>query len=122
MPRPAGRGGKGHQVKMAPSSMRSLIPTVPPPPGRRPAASPHQTGFTLVEMMIAVTIFSVVAIALLQHLTISYSSSRMHRERVYAYTKAQAILAEMHALVDSGATTAAIDSWRILKADLGSTK
>lgn len=59
--------------------------------------------------MIAVTIFSVVAIALLQHLTISYSSSRMHRERVFAYTKAQAILAEMHALVDSGATTAAID-------------
>ena len=62
-----------------------------------------------MEMMIAVTIFSVVAISLLQHLTISYSSSRNHRERVFAYTKAQAILAEMHALVDSGATAAAID-------------
>ncbi|MCA8956625.1 MAG: prepilin-type N-terminal cleavage/methylation domain-containing protein, partial [Planctomycetes bacterium] len=73
------------------------------------ARTHRQGGFTIVEMMIAVTIFTTVAVALLQHLTISYSSTRQQRHRVFAYMKAQAILSEMHAVVDSSETTAAID-------------
>jgi prepilin-type N-terminal cleavage/methylation domain-containing protein len=91
------------------SLTQSSVPSLSSPALKRSAADRRQAGFTLVEMMIAIMAFTTVALTLLQHLTISYSSSRTHRERVFAYSKAQAILAEMHAMVDSGATSAAID-------------
>ncbi len=72
-------------------------------------ANNKQAGFTMVEMMISIMVFLVVAMALLQHMTQRYSSTMNHRQRVFAYAKAQAILAEMHALVGGSDDTAAID-------------
>ena len=71
--------------------------------------SHRSSGFSLVELMVALVIFTVISITLLHHLTISYSSTRDQRHRVFAYTKAQAILAELHALIDSSNSTATID-------------
>lgn len=60
-----------------------------------------RAGFTLVELMVALSIFTVISITLLHHLTLSYSNTASQRDRVFAYSKAQGILAEMHALVDT---------------------
>ncbi len=67
------------------------------------------SGFTLLEMMIGVIMFLVLAVALLQHLSISYSNTRQHRQKVFAFSKAQAILSELHSLVDSGQASQAVD-------------
>ena len=71
--------------------------------------STRQAGMTLVEVVFAILIFIAVVIVLLQHVSISYVSTTSNRNRVFAYAKAQAILAEMHAMVESTEETVAKD-------------
>lgn len=73
------------------------------------AARPRtQSGFTLLELMLAVVMFATMAVVLLQQINIGYTASNNQRNRTWAYLKAQSILAEMHALVNSD-EAAAID-------------
>ncbi|MEO0478249.1 MAG: prepilin-type N-terminal cleavage/methylation domain-containing protein [Planctomycetota bacterium] len=66
-------------------------------------------GFTLVEMMMGTVVFVIAAVVMGNHLTSSYRETNEQRDRVFAYTKAQAILSEIHSLVDRGDVEAAVD-------------
>lgn len=69
----------------------------------------QQEGFSLAELLMGVLIFVTAALVLGNHVTVNYSSTKMQRDKVFAYTKAQAILSEIHSFVDSGNVSAAID-------------
>ncbi len=66
-------------------------------------------GFTLVEVTFAFLILVVCAVLLVNHLTVNYKTTATERDRVFAYTKAQAILSEIQGYVDRGQVDAAVD-------------
>lgn len=66
-------------------------------------------GFTLVELLMGVVIFLVAAVVLGNHISSNYRSTQAQKDKVFAYTKAQAILAEIHSSLDRGEFAAAID-------------
>src|SRR5690606_23390376 len=85
-----------------------LSGTVPAVRAARPRAS-GDAGFTFVELAFGLVIFVVIAVVLANHLSVNYSVTRTQRDSVFAYGKAQSILAEIQAYVDRGAIEAAID-------------
>ncbi|MHC5063375.1 MAG: type IV pilus modification PilV family protein [Planctomycetota bacterium] len=62
----------------------------------------HQAGFSLAELLMGVLVFVTAAMVLGNHVTINYSSTQQQRDKVFAFTKAQALLSEIHTFVDSG--------------------
>jgi hypothetical protein len=54
-------------------------------------------------------VFLLAALVLGNHITSNYATTSMQRDKVFAFTKAQAMLSEIHGLVDRGAVAAAID-------------
>lgn len=77
--------------------------------GQRVARTKHEAGFTFAELAFGLLIFVIIAVVLANHLSVNYNATRSQRESVYAYGKAQSILAEIQAFVDRGAIAAAID-------------
>lgn len=71
--------------------------------------SRQEEGFTLVELVFAFIILVVCAVALIDHLSVNYKTTATERDRVFAYTKAQAILSEVQSFVDRGLVDAAVD-------------
>ena len=69
----------------------------------------RQAGFTFAELTFAMLILVVSATVLINHLTVNYQTTRTERDRVFAFSKAQAILAEIQSAVDRGAVEAAMD-------------
>jgi hypothetical protein len=72
-------------------------------------SSPVEAGFTLVELMMGVVVFMVSAVVLGNHITSNFQAAHSQSDTVFAYTKAQAILSEIQALVDRGDVEAAVD-------------
>ncbi|MBK8974978.1 MAG: hypothetical protein IPM29_03560 [Planctomycetes bacterium] len=70
---------------------------------------PAEAGFTLVELLMGVVVFLIAAVVLGNHITTNYNATNSQRDKVFAYAKAQAILSEIHALVDRGDVEAAVD-------------
>ena len=68
-----------------------------------------EDGFTLVELTFAFIILVICSVVLINHLAVNYKTTATERDRVFAYTKAQAILAEIQGFVDRGAVDAAVD-------------
>jgi len=68
-----------------------------------------QAGFTFAELAFGLLIFVIIAVVLANHLSVNYATTRGQRDSVFAYGKAQSILAEIQAYVDRGAVQAAID-------------
>lgn len=68
-----------------------------------------QAGFTFAELTFAMLILVVGAVVLINHISVNYSTTATERDRVFAYSKAQAILSEIQAYVDRGDVEAAID-------------
>ncbi len=85
--------------------------------GARHAGSTTETGFTFIELIFGVVIIAIVANLLIAHLATTYRSTQAHRERVFAYTTAQSILAELHALSDGAVDP---ESFDLLSYDDGS--
>jgi len=71
--------------------------------------SKQQAGFTFAELTFAMLILVVGAAVLINHLSVNYSTTSTERDRVFAFSKAQAILAEIQSLVDRGGVEAAVD-------------
>lgn len=69
----------------------------------------RESGFTFAELAFAMVVMVVGAVVLINHMTVNYSETKTQKDRVFAFTKAQAILAEIQAYVDRGAISAAID-------------
>jgi type II secretory pathway pseudopilin PulG len=70
---------------------------------------PGEKGFSLVEIAFGLVIFAIAAVVLINHLSVNYSATRLQTDRVFAFTKAQSLLAEVQAYVDRGDAAAAID-------------
>ncbi|MCB9886294.1 MAG: hypothetical protein H6838_12440 [Planctomycetes bacterium] len=70
---------------------------------------PKEGGFTFAELAFALLILVIGAVVLINHLTINYLTTNTERDRVFAYTKAQAILSEIQGYVDRGQVDAAVD-------------
>ena len=68
-----------------------------------------EAGFSLAELMMGIVIFVVSVIVLGSHVTSNYNATQSQRDLVFAYTKAQAILSEIHSFVDRGEIEAAVD-------------
>jgi hypothetical protein len=66
-------------------------------------------GFTFVELTFAFIILVICAVVLIDHLSVNYKATATERDRVFAYTKAQAILSEIQGFVDRGQVDAAVD-------------
>lgn len=66
-------------------------------------------GITLLEVIFSIAIFGLVAVAAAEHIGLSWSFTKMNRERIFAYRKAQSILAELQAFVDRGDAEVAAD-------------
>lgn len=69
----------------------------------------HEAGFTFAELAFGLLIFVIISVVLANHLSVNYATTRGQRDSVFAYGKAQSILAEIQAYVDRGAVQAAID-------------
>ncbi len=69
----------------------------------------QQAGFTFAELAFALVILVIGATVLINHLTINYLTTNTERDRVFAYSKAQAILSEIQVYVDRGQVDAAVD-------------
>ena len=69
----------------------------------------RERGFTLIETAIAIVVFAVISVALVQHLALNFASTASQKDSVHAYSKAQAILSEIQAYVDRGEIAAAIE-------------
>lgn len=65
-----------------------------------------QAGFTFAELAFAVLILVISAVVLLNHLSVNYQTTMSERDRVFAFSKAQAILSEIQAYVNSGSIEA----------------
>ena len=76
---------------------------------RRHPTTRTQDGFTLVELLMGVVVFLVAAVVLGNHISSNFRSTQSQKDKVFAYTKAQAILAEIHSSLDRGEFAAAID-------------
>lgn len=68
-----------------------------------------QKGFTFAELAFGLLVFVIGAVVLINHLSVNYSATKAQSDRVFAFTKAQALLTEVQAYVDRGAAAAAID-------------
>ena len=68
-----------------------------------------EAGFTFAELAFAMMILVTGAVALINHISVNYSTTATERDRVFAYSKAQGILSEIQAYVDRGDVEAAID-------------
>jgi hypothetical protein len=68
-----------------------------------------QHGFSFAELAFGLLILGIAATVLVNHLTVNYQSTALERDRVFAYSKAQAILAEIQGYVDRGEIAAAVD-------------
>lgn len=55
----------------------------------------------MVELTVGIVILATLMTVLIRHLLTTYHSTREHKDRVYAYSKAQAILAEVQTHIDS---------------------
>jgi hypothetical protein len=69
----------------------------------------QQSGFTFLELAFGMMILVVGAAVLINHLMVNYLATRNERDRVFAYTKAQAILSEIQSLVDQSGDDATVD-------------
>lgn len=68
-----------------------------------------EAGFTFAELTFAMLILVVSSAVLINHLSVNYSTTAVERDRVFAFSKAQAILSEIQAFVDGGGVDAAVD-------------
>jgi Tfp pilus assembly protein PilX len=82
-----------------------------------PATAGRAPGFSLVEFLIGLVVLVISSAALLNHLAINYQTTASERDRVFAFSKAQAILAEIQNRVDRGV----IDTVEIDSLDNGTT-
>ena len=55
----------------------------------------REGGFTIAELSFGLVIFVISAAVLINHITLNYQTTLAERDRVFAYGKAQAILAEI---------------------------
>ncbi len=62
----------------------------------------RQAGFTFAELAFAMLILVVGGVVLINHLAVNYQTTQSERDRVFAYSKAQAILSEIQNYVDRG--------------------
>ncbi|MCR9248326.1 MAG: hypothetical protein NXI31_25135 [bacterium] len=69
----------------------------------------NEAGFTFAEVTFAMLILVVGAAVLINHIAVNYQTTRVEKDRVFAYAKAQGILSEIQNLVDRGATDSAVD-------------
>ena len=74
-----------------------------------PPTRHRERGFTLIETAIAIVVFAVISVALVQHLALNFASTNSQKDSVHAYSKAQALLSEIQAYVDRGEIAAAIE-------------
>src|SRR5690606_20033182 len=63
----------------------------------------------LVELLLGIVVFVIAAVVMGNHIATNYQTTATQRDKVFAFTKAQAILSEIHAFVDRGDVEAAID-------------
>ncbi|MEZ5989409.1 MAG: hypothetical protein R3F30_09855 [Planctomycetota bacterium] len=56
---------------------------------------------TMVELTVGIVILAMLMSVLIRHLLTTYNSTRDHKDRVFAYSKAQAILAEVQSYIDT---------------------
>ncbi|HEB51929.1 MAG TPA: hypothetical protein ENI87_01610, partial [bacterium] len=68
-----------------------------------------EAGFTFAELAFAMLILVVGATVLINHLSVNFKTTATERDRVFAFSKAQAILSEIQSLVDRGGVEAAVD-------------
>ncbi|MCA8974758.1 MAG: hypothetical protein KDC98_08550 [Planctomycetes bacterium] len=68
-----------------------------------------EAGFTFAELAFAMLILVIGAAVLINHLAINYNTTSTERDRVFAYSKAQAILSEIQGFVDRGGVEAAVE-------------
>ena len=69
----------------------------------------REQGFSFAELAFGLMILGIAATVLVNHLTVNYQATAVERDRVFAYSKAQAILAEIQGYVDRGEIQAAVD-------------
>jgi hypothetical protein len=77
-----------------------------------PMRQSHQgkeAGFSFAELAFAFLILVIGAVVLGNHLAVNYRTTATERDRVFAYSKAQAILSEIQGFVDRGQVDAAVD-------------
>jgi hypothetical protein len=68
-----------------------------------------EAGFTFAELAFGMLILVIGAVVLINHIGVNYLTTNTERDRVFAYSKAQAILAEIQGFVDRGQVDAAVD-------------
>ena len=68
-----------------------------------------EAGFTFAELTFAMLILVTSAVVLINHISVNFATTNTERDRVFAYSKAQAILAEIQGFVDRGDVDAAVD-------------
>lgn len=78
-------------------------------PCPEPCRSRRQHGFSFVEVALGLLVMVVAAAVLMNHLTVNYQTTLTERDRVFAYTKAQAILAAIQSEVDRAGPEHPID-------------
>ena len=71
--------------------------------------SRRESGFTLAELAVGMLIMVIAAAVLINHLAVNYQTTSTERDRVFAYSKAQAILSEIQGYVDRGTADEAVD-------------
>lgn len=71
--------------------------------------SRHSRGFTFAELAFGMLILVIGAVVLVNHISVNFSTTNTERDRVFAYSKAQAILSEVQGFVDRGQVDAAVD-------------
>ncbi|MCB9876643.1 MAG: hypothetical protein H6835_03485 [Planctomycetes bacterium] len=71
--------------------------------------SEREAGFTFAELAMAMVVMVISAVVLINHLSVNYQTTATERDRVFAFSKAQAILAEIQTYVDNGSIEAAVD-------------
>lgn len=67
------------------------------------------SGFTFAELAFALLILVIGAAVLVNHLAVNYQTTAAERDRVFAYSKAQAMLSEIQSYVDRAEVDAAVD-------------
>lgn len=66
-----------------------------------------EAGFTFAELAFGLLILVISAAVLVNHLAVNYQTTNSERDRVFAFSKAQAILSEIQSFVDRGEIDAA---------------
>jgi len=76
---------------------------------RNEAHARTEAGFTFAELAFGMLILVIGAVVLINHLSVNYLTTNTERDRVFAFSKAQAILSEVQGFVDRGQVNAAVD-------------